>query len=356
MTKFSSLSRRSVLRGGVAASAALVAPAVWTSAARAATGQITVSDVGGAVSPVLRKAFYDPFEAETGIKVISVAQDPQPVTQIKLLVDTKSYIWDISMTTPDHVAQLTQDKVYVADMDLGIDPNDYVEGSVQKNWFGFSVFGIAMAYNSKSLPGAAPKNWADFWNTKDFPGRRGLYRSPWGTLEMALLADGVEHKDLYPLDVDRAFAALDRIRDDVAVWWTSGAQNTQILQSGEVDMSDTWSARAFAAKEGGAPLEMVWSGLYSVDGWSIAAGTPRFEAAQEFIRFCTRPAQQAIYSENIANGPSAKKAYDFIPADRAAVLPTAPGNVDGLSLMNAAYWGENYDPLAERFNEWVLGG
>ena len=58
---------------------------------------------------------------------------------------------------------------------------------------------------------------------------------------------------------------------EVAVWWTSGAQNTQILQSGEIDMSDTWSARAFAAIESGAPVNIVWKGLYSIDGWSIAS-------------------------------------------------------------------------------------
>ncbi|WP_349295813.1 ABC transporter substrate-binding protein (plasmid) [Thioclava sp. 'Guangxiensis'] len=356
MTTSPRFSRRAVLRSGVAAGAALAAPAIWTSAARAETSQITVSDVGGAVSPVLRQAFYDPFEKETGIKVVSVAQDPSPVTQIKLLVDTKSYTWDVSMTTPDHIAQLTKDKAYVADLDLGIDPADYVEGTVKKNWLGFSVFGIAMAYNSETLPGAAPTSWADYWDTEKVPGRRGLYRSPWGTLEMALLADGVAHEDLYPLDVDRAFATLDKIRDDISVWWTAGAQNTQILQSGEVDISDTWSARAYAAKAGGAPLEMVWSGLYSVDGWSVAAGTPRMDAAQEFVRFCARPEQQAIYSSNIANGPSAKKAYEYIAEDRAAVLPTAPHNIEGLSLMDSGYWGEHYDALAERFNEWLLAG
>ena len=356
MTTLARPSRRTLLKHGAAASVLLAAPAVWSSAARAATGQITVSDVGGAVNPVLRKAFYDPFEKETGIKVVSVAQEAQPVTQIKLLVDTKSFIWDISMTTPDHVAQLTADKPYIADFDLGVSPDDFVEGAVKKNWLGFSVFGIAMAYNRETLKGAAPKSWADFWNTAAFPGRRGLYRSPWGTLEMALLADGVAHADLYPLDVDRAFAALDKIKRDVSVWWTSGAQNTQILQTGEVDMSDTWSARAYAAIDGGAPLEMVWSGLYSIDGWSIANGTPRMEAAVEFIRFCARPEQQAIYSSNIANGPSAKKAYDFITPERARVLPTAPDNVKGLSMLDSVYWGENYDPLAERFNEWLLAG
>ena len=348
--------RRAVLKGGVATAAALAAPALLSSAARAQTSQITVSDVGGAIAPALRKAFYDPFEAETGIKVVSVAQEPNPVTQIKLLVDTESYIWDISMTTPDHVKQLMAGPDYTTPLELDVNLDDYVPGTVMPNWLGFSVFSINMALNTAQLPGAKPQSWADYWDVETFPGRRGLYRSPWGTLEMALLADGVAPADLYPLDVDRAFAKLDEIREHVAVWWTAGAQNTQILQSGEVDMTDTWSARAYAALEAGAPVEMVWDGLYSVDGWSIHKGTPRMDAAQEFVRFCARPEQQAIYSQNVANGPSAMKAYDFISAERAKVLPTAPENVKGLYLMDSDYWGANYDPLAERFNEWLLMG
>lgn len=347
--------RRALLKSAAAAGA-LAAPGLLSSAARAATDQITISDVGGAIAPALRKAFYDPFEAETGIKVISVAQESNPVTQIKLLVDTESYIWDISMTTPDHVKQLMAGPDYTVPLDLDLNPDDFVPGTVTDNWLGFSVFSINMALNTAQLPGAKPASWADYWDVENFPGRRGLYRSPWGTLEMALLADGVAPEALYPLDVDRAFAALDRIREHVAVWWTAGAQNTQILQSGEVDMSDCWSARAYAAFEAGAPVELVWNGLYSVDGWSIHKGTPRLEAAREFVRFCARPEQQAIYSQNVANGPSAKKAYDFIPPERAKVLPTAPDNIKGLRLMDSDYWGANYDPLAERFNEWLLAG
>lgn len=348
--------RRTLLKGGLSSAAMLAAPALLSSAARAATGQITVSDVGGAISPALRKAFYDPFEAETGIKVISVAQESNPVTQIKLLVDTESYIWDISMTTPDHVKQLMAGPDYTTPLELDIDEANYVPGTVKPNWLGFSVFSVNMALNTAQLPGPKPASWADFWDVEAFPGRRGLHRDAWGTLEMALLADGVAPADLYPLDVDRAFAALDRIREHVAVWWSAGAENTQILQSGEVDMTDTWSARAHAAFEAGAPVEMVWDGLYSVDGWSIHKGTPNMAAAQEFVRFCARPEQQAIYSSNVANGPSAMKAYDFIPEDRAMVLPTAPDNIQGLRLMDSDYWGANYGALAERFNEWLLMG
>jgi putative spermidine/putrescine transport system substrate-binding protein len=357
MPEIKNVSRRSVIKGAGVAAAALSVPGLWGASSALAAGQtLTVADVGGAVAPAIRAAFYDPFEKETGIKVIGVAHESDPVTQFKLLVDAKSYIWDVCMVTPDHVARLTQEKNYLAELNLPqASAKDILPGMATNNWLGFSVFGIVMAYNKEKFAGNAPTRWADYWDTKKFPGRRGLYKSGWGVLEMALLADGVAAKDLYPLDVDRAFKKLDEIRGDVDVWWTAGAQNTQTLQNGEVDISDTWSARGYAAIAAGAPLEIVWQGLYSVDGWSIPLGTPKLDLARQFVEFCTRPEHQAAYSSLVANGPSNTKAFDFISAERARVLPSSPENLKGLSEMDSVWWGKHYDAVTERFQEWMLG-
>ena len=63
-----------------------------------------------------------------------------------------------------------------------------------------------------------PETIADFFDVKNFPGKRGLHT--WGnaSIEMALMADGVAPGDVYdtlstPEGVDRAFAKLDTIKD-----------------------------------------------------------------------------------------------------------------------------------------------
>src|SRR5262245_47430894 len=85
--------RRGILRGA----AILAAPAIWTGERAFGADQITVADVGGAPGAAIRKAFCDPFEKETGIRAASVAHEADPTTQFKLLVDTKSFIWDLCM-------------------------------------------------------------------------------------------------------------------------------------------------------------------------------------------------------------------------------------------------------------------
>jgi putative spermidine/putrescine transport system substrate-binding protein len=356
MSTAETITRRKLLKAAGAAATGFAMPLVWTRRARSAE-QITVADVGGAAAPALRAGFYDPFEKETGIRVVNVAHESDPVTQFKLVVDTGSKIGDVCMVTPDDVARLTADKNYLESLDIAeSEAQDLVPGSLKPNWLGFSVYAIVMAYRTDTYKSEVPKNWADFWNTTKFPGRRGLYRNPKGVLEAALLADGVAPGDLYPLDVDRAFAMLDKVRSEVAVWWTSGAQNTQILQSGEIDMSDTWSGRAFAAIDSGAPVNIVWNGLYSIDGWSIPLGTPKLKQAREFVRFCMHPERQATYSNTVANGPSNLKAYDFITLARAKVLPTYPENFKGLTERDFAFWGKNYAAISDRFQDWLLMG
>jgi putative spermidine/putrescine transport system substrate-binding protein len=350
----SKLSRRAVLKTTTGAAALLAAPAIYTTGAFAAE-EISVADVGGAPGAAIKKAFYEPFEKASGIKVTGVAQDPDPVSQFKLLVDTKSYIWDVSMVTPDATARLTGEKNYLAPLGISKEEGaDILPGMLTENWLGFSAFAIVMAYRTDKFGGKPLTSWADFWDVEKFPGRRGLYKDGWGLLEMALLADGVKPAEMYPLDVDRAFKSLDKIKPHVDVWWSSGAQNTQILQSGEVDLADTWSARANAAIAGGAPLKVLFEGCYSVDGWSIPLGTPRLALAQKFVKFCLQPENQAAYSQITTNGPSNTKAFAFLPADRAAILPTAPDNFKNLFAMNSEWWGKNYDAVAERMQEFLL--
>jgi putative spermidine/putrescine transport system substrate-binding protein len=346
------LNRRSLLKTGAAA---LAAPFVWTGRSFGAE-QITASDVGGAPAAAIRKAFYDPFEKATGIQVVGVAHEADPTTQFKLLVDTKSYIWDVSMVTLGHVGYLSTPKDYLEPLNITPPPGtELVPGTLTPVWFGFSVFSTILAYRTDKFGQNGPANWADYWNVEKFPGRRGLYKGVAGTLEAALMADGVAGPGLYPLDVDRAYKMLDKIKSHISVWWTSGAQNTQILQSGEVDMSDTWSARAFAAIDAGAPVQMVWNqGLYATDGWSIPKGTPRADLARKFVLYCMNPEQQAAYSSIVANGPTNEKAYDFLTPQRAKLLPTAPANIKNLQLTNEAWWAKNRAKQYERFQEWLL--
>ncbi len=345
--------RRNVLRAAAAGAGALALPA----AVRAQARQIVVSDPGGPYTVAYRKAFYDPFEKATGIKVVSVARESQPLAQFIAMTQTRNYIWDVTTLTLSGEIPLLQQRGLLEP--IGMKAADFpgvMPEAVTPNWLGVDVYATTIAYRTDKFGTNGPQTWADFWDVKKFPGRRSLRRNPVDTLEQALMADGVAPDKLYPMDLDRAFRSLDRIKPHIATWWTSGAQSMQLIQSGEVDMISCWNGRSQAAVDGGAPVAIVWNqGLYSIEGWGIPKGTPRAEMAKTFVRFCADAKLQAAFTDDLAYGPTNLKAYDFIQPKRASVLPTAAPNIKNMVLPSPDWWHQNREKVTERFNAWVIG-
>ncbi|RWD96179.1 MAG: ABC transporter substrate-binding protein, partial [Mesorhizobium sp.] len=76
------------------------------------------------------------------------------------------------------------------------------------------------------------------WDVNSFPGVRSLVSGQYGSegpWEEALLADGVAPKDIYPMDIDRLFKSLDRIKPDIRKWWGTGSEIQQMMHDKAVD-------------------------------------------------------------------------------------------------------------------------
>ena len=54
-----------------------------------------------------------------------------------------------------------------------------------------------------------------------------------------------------------------------------------------------------------------------------------------------------------AYGTGRKEASNFIPAERLAQLPTAPGNIKYASTYDDEFWVENKEALEKRFKVWL---
>jgi putative spermidine/putrescine transport system substrate-binding protein len=351
-------SRRNILKATAAGVAALTLPAVW-SPTRAQNKRIVVRDDGGVYTKAYGAVFYRPFTQETGIEVVGVQANAEPVAQIKSMVDAKSYTWDMAkISWPAILLLTTGSKVYLEKHGLESEPviKTIPEQYMSPYGVGTNVYTTVLAYRSDAFKGRkAPASWADFWNVKDLAGRRGIRKHPFDTIEQALMADGVPMEQVYPCNVDRAFATLERIKPDVAVWWTSGAQVEQLLGSGEVDMIPTWISRAQAAQANGAPVEIVWDqGIWGGDNWSILAGTPNADACREFIRFTSDPKRQAALVEYFPAGVTQPAAFDLIKPEVAKNCPTYPDNIKKGLKIDAKFWLDNQASVIERFNGWVL--
>lgn len=316
--------------------------------------RLVIRDPGGPYAEGFGKAFYKPFREATGIEIVTATGQHQPSAFIKTMVENKSYAWDMAHVSKDvHDALVPLNMLEPLNMDAAL--RDIPAAFKTPYYAGMDVVGVVLAYRNDKFPaGKGPTSWSHFWDTKAFPGRRALRRTPMDTLEHALLADGVAPDTLYPLDVERAFRALERIKKQVGVWWTSGAQTSQLLKSGEVDMCPTWNARAQVVVDEGGPVSIMWDQfLYASEGWVIPKGSPKADLCREFIKFTVSAERQALFTKSLAYGPTIPKAYNFIDEKHARTFPTHPDNIRNAVEQNGAYWAKNKEVLTERFNAWV---
>lgn len=345
MTSFAP-TRRTLL----AAAGALALPALASAQPR----RIVVRDLG--IGTSFMDAYGRAFREATGIEVQAVTAQHEPVGLIKQMVETRTYTWDMALVSRAAANQLEQDAPGFLDP-IGLEgaPGwralpDFFKSPV---FAGNDVVATVLAYRTDSVR-ARPTGWASFFDTRGVRGRRAMRRFPFDTIEQALLADGVPPGQLFPLDFDRAFRALDRIKRDVAVWWTSGAQSTQLLQSGEVDLCPTWNGRAQAAINAGAPVAIMWDqSLWQAEGWVILKGTPNAALCREFIAFALDPARQAAFARATGYGPTLDAAIGHLDPAVARTLPTHPDNRRGATLVDVDFWARTRDQAVERFNRWV---
>ncbi|MEZ4498816.1 MAG: extracellular solute-binding protein [Thermomicrobiales bacterium] len=219
---------------------------------------------------------------------------------------------------------------------------------------GAAYFSTILTYPAGSQ--AVPDSWADFWTavsrlseTFEPTQYRSLRRSPVGTLEFALLADGVAIEELYPLDIDRAFASLDRIRENVLVWWQEGKEPVELVATGSVGMASAFSPRIDQLALGSSIRTLWYQGMLSADAWVVPRGTQNDDVAMDFIAFATRAIPTANFSRLVPYGPVNVESFEYLRRERVEVLPSAPANKAVQFVEDFNFWANNVDTLTERF-------
>lgn len=351
------LRRRSVLKlaGGLAAPTLLLAGKT-----NAAPIRLIATDVGGAYGKAYTEAYYKPFnEAMKGeIEVVSVTIGSAPTAECEQMVLSRNYTWDL-VDIASFVALTLQQKNLLEDLKLDDDPDvQQIPAQFRTPYIvGLDAYATVLAYRTDTFPaGKEPVNgWRDVWDVKGIPGRRSLRKWPFDTIEEALMADGVPIKNVYPCDFDRAYKSLDRIKPDVATWWTTGAQTTQMLTQREVDMVACWNTRAQVLIDNGAPIKISWNqGILNWGGWVVLKGNPKLEACRKLIKFACDAKQQAVGTQFATYGPCNPGAYKYIDAARGKFLATNPAYVEKMSVVDDKFWGPLKESELTRFNNWLL--
>ena len=331
--------------------------ALLSSAVFAAPQNLTVISFGGATKQAQEKAYFQPFNA-SGACTVEAGEYNGELSKIKAMVDVGHTSWDVvEVESPELLRGCDEGLFEKLDPQRFGDQANFVPGTFTECGVATYVWSMVMAYDHAKLA-KGPTSWADFWNVKDFPGKRGLRKGAKYTLEIALLADGVKPDELYkvlgtPEGVSRAFAKLDQIKSNIQ-WWEAGAQPAQWLIAGDVVMSAAYNGRIAAAQKEGMKLSIVWpQSLFDPEYWAVVKGTPNKKLAEDFIAFASQPQAQKVFSENIPYGPVNKQTLGLLPAEVQKQLPTAEANLAQARAVDAAFWVDHGEELEQRFNAWA---
>ena len=317
---------------------------------------IVVNSSGGAVNKALRKAYFEEFEKRYGIRVIDTS--PADTSKLRAMVESGNVQWDVTEIPG-------QDGLLAVKLNL-LEPIDHKVVNLSefpkhvresKYLFPRSIYSTVLAYRTDVFAKKPrPKTWAEFWDVKNFPGRRSLRNHPIDNLEYALLADGVAPDKLYPLDVDRAFRKLDQIKPHIAVWWTAGAQPAQLLVDGEVDLATGWNGRFYDVKVKGAPIAIEWSGgAIKESHFGIPRGAKNIYWSQKMLAIMAEAKLQAIYANELAYPGLNLESVKFVKPEVQPELVTYPEHLQKQFFINLEWWTENGPAMQERWNRWMLG-
>jgi putative spermidine/putrescine transport system substrate-binding protein len=315
--------------------------------------QFTVADWGGSTNQAILTAWGTPFTKATGIPVVATSIS---YGKVQAQVQSNNVTWNwgdfegwFTRANPSLLEPLDYGTIGLAQGDM-VDPS-FLQPDAVANY----VYAWCMGYRTDATA-PHPTTWVEFFDTSAFPGKRSLYNYCYGTLEIALLGDGVPFNQLYPLDVPRALKKIGTIKKDL-VWWNTGAEAQEFLVSKAADYVAGWNPRFGYLALSGLPIGIEWNTSFlAADYHAVPKGGNR-AASMEFIKEACKPEAQAAFAQLAGGlGCPTKKGNDLLSDGLKPWVPTSPDNVaKSLGTQNDQWWGQNFDAANTQFNKFVAG-
>jgi putative spermidine/putrescine transport system substrate-binding protein len=294
---------------------------------------VTAVSWGGAYTESQKLGYGDPTAKKLGIPIDWVDYSGG-LSEITAQKEAGAITWDIiDVYAMDTINGCDEGLFVEFDFDNDFGPgadgvkasDDFFAPMPSKCAVGNILYSWNYAYNHDTIGSKKPKTIKDFFNTKKFPGKRGIYGSALTNLELAMQADGVNvgkgnglvYKKLNADGgIDRAIGRIKQLCEDPnggCVFWSAGAKPPELLVSGEVVMATGWNGRFFGAEMSGAPLTQVWDGQgLDYQYMVVVKGGPNEADAMKVIKEMMSTEGLAGSAKHIAYAPFRKSSLEVI--------------------------------------------
>ncbi|TDE34370.1 ABC transporter substrate-binding protein [Antarcticimicrobium sediminis] len=361
------MTRRSVLRGGLATSAAALLSGLPAGKLLAQEPEkpteIIVRAWGGDWVQALKAGVSDRFTEMTGIAVrhdLTEDNEIQPKVWAAVAQNRIPPIhvnWDT--TTNATKSALRGVTVDLSDLPNLANTTDLakpvgVDGYPIVNTYGYVY---VLAYRPEAFPDGAPKSWRDLLDPR-LKGRIALYNDGIGFHFPAQVAGGGSLDDI-PDNMDACWEFVKEIKAQQPLLGED-PDFTTWFQNGEIDAACTISTNALAAKKNG--IDIAWTVpeegcKFDTDGLWIPKGLPENELywAKQYINLALTQESQQIWLDGLGLPgvvpgltPPAGLAGD--PS-----YPTKPADFEHLIRISNAVQVQNESDWFSKFKEIMQG-
>ena len=344
------LDRRQFL--ALCALAGVVPQLVAAGDAEAAANEIVMWNWGGDAVKCHTDAFGAPFAKDSGLGFKIDSSGP---LQGKIVEMVKSGNVTADVADADAFDAIALGKK--GDLEA-IDYSIVSKDKVLKGFawdYGISMvfYGYAFMYDTQKFKDNPPSTWADFWDTKKYPGKRSLYKWANGSIEAALMADGVAKDKVYPCDLPRALAKIKQIKADT-FYWGSGSEAQQMVVNGDVSMGMVWLNRAkIVESDTNGRYKLNMNQAIAMPGaYIVPKGNPAGrENAMKFIASCQTPERQIALLECHGMTPTNPAAFPLIPENLKRFTVTSADNMDKVLFNDPVWWADNGGDAVNKFLE-----
>jgi spermidine/putrescine transport system substrate-binding protein len=318
-------SRRILLKGGVAAGAAVLTGPALVRNARSASGELNLL----MWSDEFPNPVIPDFEAKSGIKV---NQTPfsQNEEQINKLQATGGEGFDLCQPTRDRAPQF-KDLGVLAPFDMNRVKNagnlipSMLEGSMSIWTWEDGLYHLPHVWGSEALSwrtdkwqpkSAAELSYGDLWG-EDVKGHIqgrphslllgiGLWMDGTGKLPSNRMADSFKDEESFKKIYDQILPFAIEHKPWIKAFWDSADNTKSNLLENDVWLGQTWDGPALSLKKEGKPVmyqapkegAIAW-----LDGLSLVKGSPNLDQVYAFLDYMYTPEVAAKVAEGSGYNP-----------------------------------------------------
>ena len=332
-----------------------VAPVAGTAFAQ--EDELVIVSTGGTLQDALETLFFEPFTSESDTRITHVsAFTSEQFDTARTMKDAGDVEWDIVTAQPE---SFFHERDLLEELDCSRIPNAAefgIENTCTTYGLLRTIGGGVIAYNTDAFPDEGPSSWVDFWDVERFPGQRCLPAiTPHWMIMIALMADGVDPDQLFPLDIDRGVSKLEELKPNVSGWWETGNESQDMMRQGDCVMAWMWSGRALQLMREGHPIAISWNQHLPIVGyWAILKDAPNKDAAYDFLNFfMARPEAHRTFSETYFYDTANRIATEQLSQENRKLRVTSPENLAEQAPTDFQWIAEHQDEMRQAFDSFL---